>query len=254
MKQMSHLSSEDATATADRALKKSKLAAALRATGIVALIIIIIAAISASLNQKVPNSDRVWDPAMTIGSMDAENYFIIYSDIACPYCLAFENAIIENEESFEKYIENNDILLEVRLSDFLYEYGEHNPQSSRDSALAIYCARDAGRFWDYYNLTVTTVWNEFFRYDGKSGVTRMDALDTNYWLSLGHSIGLGTDFDDCVTSQAPLAEIESRALKSAKTANGLPYFKFNSYILSGFDLSWGWDYVQMYFDAGLKSK
>ena len=33
-------------------------------------------------------------------------------------------AMIENEEEFKEYIKKNDILLEVRVSDFLYEYGE----------------------------------------------------------------------------------------------------------------------------------
>lgn len=239
--------------SATETMQKSKLGTVFRAIGIVAVVAVLIGAIIASLTHKVPNSDKVWDPEMTLGDIEADNYFIIYSDIACPYCLAFENATIEHEEEFHQYLEDNDILLEVRVSDFLYEYGEHNPQSSRDSALAIYCARDAGHFWDYYNLAVTTVWNEFFKADGKSGVTRMDALDINYWLNLGHQIGLGSDFDDCVANQTPLAEIEANAAKSAKTTHGLPYFKFNSYILSGFDLSWGWDYVKMYFEAGLKS-
>ena len=71
---------------------------ALRAIGVVAVVVVIFAAIIASMNQKVPNSEKVWDEATTVGNMDASNYFVIYSDIACPYCVAFENAIVENEE------------------------------------------------------------------------------------------------------------------------------------------------------------
>lgn len=74
-----------------------------------------------------------------------------------------------------------------------------------------------------------------------------------YWTKIGKEIGLGEDFENCVESQAPLAEIEKNAEKTAKLANGMPYFKFNNYTTSGFDLSWGWEYVQMYFQAGLES-
>ena len=67
---------------------------ALRIFGVVAVIGILIAAIVTSVTHKTPNSEIVWDKDMTVGNMDAKNYFIIYSDFACPYCIAFENAIV----------------------------------------------------------------------------------------------------------------------------------------------------------------
>ena len=70
---------------------------ALRIVGVVAVIGLLLAAIISSMTHKTPNSEIVWDEDMTVGNMDAKNYFIIYSDIACPYCIAFENAIIEHE-------------------------------------------------------------------------------------------------------------------------------------------------------------
>ena len=39
----------------------------------------------------------------------------------------------------------------------------------------------------------------------------------------------------------------------ARLVSGMPHFKFNNYTTGGFDLSWGWEYVRMYFDAGLNS-
>ncbi len=225
----------------------------LRIAGIVAVIIVIIAAIVASMNNKPSNAEKVWDTEMTLGNPDAKNYFIVYSDLVCPYCIAFENAIVENEEQFQKYIEENDILFEVRLSDFLYEYGETNPINSRYSAVATYCAKDEGKFWDYYNLAITTVWNDYFKSAGKSAVSSMSKLGKDYWIKIGEKVGLGDDFKSCVENDKPLEEIEANAKKTAKLANGMPYFKFNSYTSSGFDLSWGWEYVQMYFQAGLES-
>ena len=82
---------------------------AARIIGIVALVIVIFAAIIASINNKPSNSDKVWDARTTIGNPEAKNYFILYSDLVCPYCIAFENAIVENEEEFRQYIKDNDI-------------------------------------------------------------------------------------------------------------------------------------------------
>lgn len=226
----------------------------LRIIGIVAVVILIIAAIIASMAPKqTNNSDLVWDQQTTVGNPNAKNYFIIYSDLVCPYCIAFENAIIENEDRFEKYIEENDILVEVRLSDFLYEFGESNPIHSRYSAVATYCAKNEGKFWDYYHQAVTSIWNDYFKDLGKSAVSKMKNLSKDYWTDIGHKVGLGEKFDSCVENQDPLDEIKQNAEKSARLANGMPYFKFNNYTSSGFDLSWGWNYVEMYFDAGLES-
>ena len=111
-----------------------------RIFGLVAIIGIIIAAIIASVSAKPSNSDKVWDTRMTKGDINAKNYFIVYSDLVCPYCVAFENAIIEHEEDFEKYLKENDILFEVRLSDFLYEYGEES--NARNIVRNIIAARE----------------------------------------------------------------------------------------------------------------
>ena len=227
---------------------------AFRIIGLIAIIAVIIAAIVASMLPKSEsNADKVWDTEMTIGNLDAKNYFIIYSDLVCPYCVAFENAIVENEDKFQKYIAENDILVEVRLSDFLYEYGESNPINSRYSAIATYCAKNEGKFWDYYNLAISTVWNQYFKDLGKGAFNRMGSLTKDYWINIGKQIGLGDTFESCVNNDEPLSEIKENAKKSARLANGMPYFKFNNYTSSGFDLSWGWEYVQMYFQAGLDS-
>jgi len=227
---------------------------ALRICGIIVIIGVIVAAIAASMSAKPSNAERVWDTAMTKGNLDAQNYFIVYSDLVCPYCVAFENAIVEHEEDFEKYLTDNDILFEVRLSDFLYEYGETKPITSRHSALGAYCAKQEGKFWDYYSHAITTVWHDYFQSSGKSAVSKMSSLGKDYWINIGTDIGLGEDFATCVRDEAPLKEIEANAEKSAKLAKGMPFFKFNDYTSSGFDLSWGWEYVLAYFQAGLESK
>lgn len=225
----------------------------LRIVSLVLVIGVIIAAIATSMSIKPSNADKVWDTEMTVGDLDAKNYFIIYSDLMCPYCIAFENAIVENEEAFKQYIKDNDVLLEVRLSDFLYEYGESHAINSRYSAEAVYCAKNAGRFWDYYNLAITTLWDDYFRDSGKTAFSALNSKDKSYWIELGENIGLGEEFSNCVENDETLAEIEKSAEKTSRLASGMPYFKFNNYTTSGFDPTWGWEYVLMYFEAGLES-
>ena len=227
---------------------------ALRIIGIVGIVAVIVLAIFTSTNSTPSNAEKVWDAKMTMGNMDAKNYFIVYSDLVCPYCIAFENAIVEHEDEFKKYLEENDILYEVRVSDFLYEYGESNPINSRYSAVATYCAKNEDKFWDYYNSAVTKVWNDYFKEMGKSAVSGMSKLGKDYWIEIGKKVGLSDQFENCVKNDEPLEEIEKNAEKTAKLANGMPYFKFNKYTSSGFDLSWGWEYVQMYLKAGLESQ
>ena len=237
-----------------RKRKRSKVKKAIRIVGIIAVAALIIAAIVASMNNKPSNAEKVWDTAMTIGNPEAENYFVIYSDLVCPYCVAFENAIVEHEEDFQKYIEENDILFEVRLSDFLYEYGESNPVHSLYSALGSYCAKREGKFWDYYNLAITSIWNDYFKSSGKSAFSKLSSVGKDYWINIGKKIGLDESFTNCVQNEETLDEIQANAAKTAKLINGMPYFKLNNYISSGFDLSWDYQYVLMYFQAGLDSK
>ena len=233
--------------------KRSQVKKTARIISIILVIGVLIAAIVASMSAKPTNAEKVWNTDMTIGNLEAKNYFIIYSDLVCPYCIAFENAIVEHEDEFQDYIRQNDILVEIRLSDFLYEFGESRPINSRYSAVATYCAKNEGKFWDYYNLAVTTVWNDYFKDLGKGAFTKMSSLTKDYWIKIGEKVGLSDSFKSCVENDDPLDEIQENASKSAKLADGMPYFKFNDYTSSGFDLSWGWEYVQMYFQAGLDS-
>lgn len=230
-----------------------KIGKIFRLIGVVGVVVVIIAAIVASMNTKPSNAERVWDEATTVGNMEAKNYFIIYSDIACPYCIAFENAIIEHDEEFKEYIEEKDILVEVRLADFLYEYGESNPIESRYGAVATFCAKKEGKFWDYYDLAITRVWNEYFKNAGKSAFADFNKLGKDYWIKLGKEVGLGDDFSKCVEEDETLPDVIADAKKMVKLVDGMPHFKFNNYVSGGFDLSWGWEYVKMYFEAGLKS-
>lgn len=233
--------------------KSNKVAVVGRIIAIVVVFVAIAAAIIASMSKGEATSADVWYEEMTMGDLKAKNHFIIYSDIACPYCIAFENAMIEHKDELEEYIEKNNVLIEIRATDFLFEYGESNPVESRYSAVATYCAKDEGKFWDFYEHAIVRVWKEWFKESGKDAFAEFNKMGKDYWIEMGREVGLGEEFESCVKTSATLDAVKEDAKRMVKYVDGLPYFKFNKYVLSGFDLSWGWEHVKSYFDAGLKS-
>ena len=81
----------------------------------------------------------------------------------------------------------------------------------------------------------------------------MSNYGQEYWTAIGKKIGLGEEFESCIENQDPLDEIKQNAAKSAKLVSGMPYFKFNKFVSSGFDLAGDWQDVLMFFQAGLDS-
>ena len=202
------------------------------------------------------HTDAVWDQNATIGKMDAPNYYIFYTDLACPYCDVFSRSIWENQEEFERdYIEGKNILYEVRVTDFLYEHGEHKPEMSRWGAEGVYCATNEGKFWDYYHAALDAL-NEDYHSKGV-GISKtapmISDMTADYWLNIGKTIGLSDEFESCFTEHKMLDKVKENTAKAAKQVQGgLPFFKFGKFTTGGFDTNWGWDYVKKYLDAGLK--
>ena len=108
----------------------SKIAriAGLAIIGVLLLAVIIGAIISGSNSS---HESKVWDERTTIGNMNAKNYYVMYTDMACPYCSVFSREIMNHEDEFRRdYIEGQDILFEVRVTDYLYEYGENKAEQA----------------------------------------------------------------------------------------------------------------------------
>ncbi len=201
------------------------------------------------------HSDKVWNSAMTMGNPNAKNYYIQYADLACPYCDVFSINIMENEEEFKKdFIEGKDIFYEVRMTDFLYEYGEHRPDMSRWGAEGSYCAARENKFWEYYHAALQSLVDNYYSKgigNSKSAPMITD-MTAEYWLNIGKQIGLSENFEKCFNNHEALEEVLSNTKEATKyVQGGLPYFKFGKFSTGGFDTNWGWDYVKKYLNAGL---
>ena len=205
---------------------------------IIAIVVALGFAIGKSMEKPSIVKD-VWENSMTIGNLEAKNYFVVYSDLGCPYCVAFENAILDNETQFLDYIAKNDVLVEIRLSDYLYHTMGKKP--SHLGAIATFCAK--GKELDYYKLAMR-----------KLNINNSGADEVAYWTDLGSNLALGTEFEDCVENERTSSAVLNMTAKTIQNKiSGMPYFKFNRYTASGFNLNWGYEAIEAWFDAGLKS-
>ena len=201
----------------------------------------------------------IWDERTTLGDVHAKNHYVMTTDIMCPYCDYFSRAIMSHQDEFEQWLKDNDVVYEMRITDFLNEYGEIGVKSEQ-AAEATLCATEENRFWDYYHATMTAL-NKDYHSKGignAKGAPRITDMTADYWVEIGREIGLGDSFEDCYRNHKQLEHVRENTAKTAKIMQkdnvaGMPYFKFGSVQTSGFDTSWGWQEVKNYYlDAGLK--
>jgi len=228
----------------------------IRVVGLVVVAGLILSLIVFSSATKPSNSGKVWDTRTTIGNLDAKNYYVQYTDLACPYCSVFSRNLMNHFDEFKRdYIEGKDILYEVRVTDFLYEYGEHKTGMSRWGATGTYCATQADKFWEYYHAALAALWKDY--HSKGIGVSKespmIENMTKDYWVKVAESIGMDKkEFATCMDSGETIAAVQKNTEKASRNANGMPYFVFNKFVSSGFDNNWGWDYVKEYLNAGLK--
>lgn len=200
--------------------------------------------------------ELVWDERATMGSLKARNHFVMYTDIMCPYCDVFSRELAKHQKEFKRdYIDGKNILFEVRVTDFLYQYGAHKSEYSKQSAEAAYCAKNENKFWEFYHGALDSLWNDY--HSKGIGVSKtspaISDLPDDYWLKIGEKVGLKKKFKKCYTRHEMLDEVtEATEKAAAMTGGGVPFFKFNNFTNGGFDSNWGWEYVKYYLDAGLK--
>ena len=224
----------------------------LRTAAIIAVIGALFALILLNSSTKQTPGDQVWNEASTVGELDAENYYIMYTDLMCPYCDVFSRAVMQHWDEFKQYLADNNILFEVRLTDYLYEASDI--EYSRDAAEGAYCAMRENKFWDFYHGAIGSLWDDYHSKgigDSKTSPAIKD-MSEDYWLKIGHEAGLGESFDKCVKNHESVAEIEANTRRAAQSAQGMPSFKFNRFTTSGLDNAWCWDYVLKYLDSGLE--
>ncbi|MBR1802327.1 thioredoxin domain-containing protein [Candidatus Saccharibacteria bacterium] len=228
---------------------------------VIVLVLIAIAIISLIVigTPKSDDLNAIWDERTILGNKDAKNHYVMTTDIMCPYCDYFSRAIMSHQDEFEQWLKDNDVVYEMRITDFLNEYGEAGAKSEQ-AAEATLCATEEGKFWEYYHNTMTSL-NEDYHSKGignSKTAPKIEGMTADYWLEIGYEVGLGDSFKDCYKNHSQLEHVRENTKKAAKImeksgTSGMPYFKFGGLETTGFDTSWGWDQVKTYYlEAGLK--
>ncbi len=223
--------------------------------------LVISASISSNKNAREP-----WNEHMTLGDREtAEHFYYDYTDIMCPYCDKFANALAAHDEEFKKdYIEGKKIFFELRLTDMLYVYHKDEGESainSRNAAMNAYCAADQDRFWAYYNDILAKLYKDY--HSKGIGVDqyseKIPTLEMDYFKDVAKEIDeLDYDkFSSCVDNEEMADVIDKNTARAMNiTPSGVPYFVFDKYTTSGFLGKWDaedydWEQAKLLLDAGL---
>ena len=203
-----------------------------------------------------------WNAQMTVGDQEsAKHHFIMYTDIFCPYCDKFSNAVTANWDDFvENYIEGKKIFFEIRVTDMNYTSGHSN--NSKPAGEGAYCAAKQERFWEYYHALLAKLWEDY--HSQGIGVDRFSEhipdLEMDYFYDAADKAELDHDtFVSCMENHETEAELDANTQKAGAAINGgVPYFVFGKFATSGFVGEWNTekDYLNVkdMLDAGLSTR
>ena len=224
------------------------------------IFIIVILFLSIALTSAPKNQDLngIRDERTILGNKKAKNHYIMMTDIMCPYCDVFSRLAMENQEKFDKYLKDHDIVFEVRVTDFLYENNMDKRGFSRMGAEAIACATDQNRFWDYYHQAIRRLWQDYHSkgIGSSKNAPAIKDLTPAYWESIASDVKLDNSFKSCLSEHKMLETVkqntaDATTLMLRHNLGGMPSFKFNNFTSSGFDTNWDYSYVERYLAAGL---
>ena len=214
------------------------------------------------LNPPAPDNS-VWNAAMSKGDAEtAKHHFVMYTDIFCPYCDKFSNAIAANLDKWEKdYIERENGLFEIRVTDINYRNGHSD--NSRPAGIAAYCAARQNKFWDYYYALLAQMFEDY--HSKGIGVDpysqHIPDLPNSYFTDVAKDIEFDQNsFKQCVDNQETLSELNKNTAKAEKNLNGsgIPHFVFDKFVYDGFAGNWDtahdYEQVKTLMNAGLSTK
>jgi predicted DsbA family dithiol-disulfide isomerase len=224
----------------------------------VSAIIFVVALIIFNASRPIATDFHIWNTALTKGNPEAGKHFIMFTDIFCPYCDKFSNALITNKADFEEnYINNDKILFEIRVTHLNYLSGHSD--NSKPAGVAAYCAARQDRFWPYYETLLSRLFDDY--HSKGIGVDKtspkIPTLDLEYFIEPASDAQLDIDpFKTCLENNETLEELENATKKAQQQIeSGVPYFVFGNFRQSGFNGTWDTtnDYTQakLLLDAGL---
>jgi protein-disulfide isomerase len=159
----------------------------------------------------------------SMGSPDAPVKVVEYADFQCPACRQASEIIMPR--IINNYIATGKVYFTFRAYSFLDDRGPG--RESKAAAEAAYCAKDQGKFWNYYDIL----------FANQTGENIGDFSDVRL-IAFAGKIGLKTsEFKSCFTSGKYEQQVlDDRDLGSSLGVSGTPSFDVNGSIVYANDL------------------
>lgn len=190
-----------------------------------------------------------WRAEMMIGSAEAENTFVRYTDYFCSFCAELHEQIA-SDKFRKEYIDSGKLKYETRIITVLKDMVPNTEQGAE----AGHCAADQGKFQEFSDHIVPRIKKDYF--DKGIGVKNVanpvtiEKLPIDYFQESAQAVDLDVDkFTTCVeneTHKDEIAQHTKRAINLGVT--GLPYTVVNATASSGFQ--GGWSGLEMLLKAG----
>jgi hypothetical protein len=177
----------------------------------------------------------VWNQSLLVGDPTAQNHFIEYTDMFCPYCAKFNLALHGALADFEQnFITPKKMNLEIRLVSMLTDH-----ENSDKGGAHSYCAARQNKFSEYYSAMVQKVNEQYFSkgIGAYHGAPDIPILPDSFFEDEYAKVGLDKQkMVECMQKGEGLSDLGiATATAQRKLPNGLPHFVFNNFTTSGFD-------------------
>ena len=200
-----------------------------------------------------------WNEQMTLGDAStAKHHYVMYTDIFCPYCDKFSDAVAAHKDEFmTDYIEDKKIYFEIRVTDMNYLAGHSN--NSKPAGEGAYCAAKQEKFWDYYYALLGQIYKDY--HSKGIGIDRnserIPDLEMDYFYKVAKNTDLDYDsFVSCMENHETEEELNKNTQRAGNiVGGGVPYFTFDKFVTSGFagnfDADKDYEQVKLMMEAGL---
>ena len=231
----------------------------IRIVALVAVIGLLVGLVIYNTLNPAPPDMGVWNEAMSKGdAKTAKHHFVMYTDIFCPYCDKFSDAVAAHKDEFmTDYIEGKKIYFEIRVTDMNYLAGHSN--NSKPAGEGAYCAAKQEKFWDYYYALLGQIYKDY--HSKGIGIDRnserIPDLEMDYFYKVAKNTDLDYDsFVSCMENHETEEELNKNTQRAGNiVGGGVPYFTFDKFVTSGFagnfDADKDYEQVKLMMEAGL---
>ena len=213
------------------------------------LVALFIYSASSSSKTNVHTASSPWNKNMVLGSLDAPNKMVEYTDYFCSFCEELHEAMTDQFK--EEYIDTGKLSFETRIVNILNGVSVNTDKGNE----AAFCAADQNKYWEYSDKIINNINTDFFSkgigVKNVANPVKIQKLDDSYFIAPAKEVAMDVDeFTSCLSENKHKATIEANSEKAIQMGvTGLPNISVNNYQASGFG-GGGYDELKLILKAG----